>query len=874
MSGHVFLSYARKDGRENVEKLDKALRENGLGTWWDTRDIDPFQDFTAVIEKGIEKSSIVAVCVTPDSKRDDSFVRREIQYASISKKPILALRFADVEPHISIINNQWLDFFKDWDEQLKEFLHIIENRMFGTRSPIQRDPIRRYLEDLYKKLVSDLARDNTKLLDIISKDTPDMVRPIHHLPANYLDFSRRKSERVKRSFENLQVAFDENHQRLLLLGNPGAGKTRSLTAFARDAVVARLEEESSPLPIFCSLVSWQIDYSSLADLLMKEAELFKNIRISQIIDSGNALLMLDGLDELRANVDEDDFVEQTFKLRKSFIDIIPKDTPIIITCRIRDYEELGEMLPLEGAVTLQPLKPTQIKAYLSDIKLDDLWSILEQDKEFLKALETPLMLNLISKAFRNHDTSWLTSLDPHRINLREVIFKNYIENTYTLLEIEEFTVEDIYDNLGLLGIYMLSDHKPNKIIFHTNIFENLFDSKEVAENFKQVAIDLDIVVKYSKGYRFLHLLIRDYLIFSYGMKYLFDGNKYRPENTDIPTKALTDGSDNDGSVKAEKIYRLLNPAQALGMLGDKRAIKSLQNLLGDDRFYEITLMPRSAIWALGKLKDFSSGGLLNEIVDKKANDDYVRMNAIDVLLDLDDSFTIEKLESVAIDMEDSWLVREYAIKIIGNTDKQRAIDILKKLTSSSMLNKKVLADENLKNILEVILASIIEMSSEYGRGGIYPLVNILNNIDIESNLRKDAVEKIAAIGIDYAIADVEKILLDSEDDIYLRRKINLSLKLSENEQAIDLVKHILFNENEEEGMRNIAVKNLCKYLCKNNSGMAKQILIEFSNSQNTNGELLDTIQIEIEDSDQCKNGKGLEVLEAIQNWRNLHRNNS
>src|SRR5262245_24305173 len=109
-AGHIFISYSRQDGNEYAENLESALQSRGLSTWRDTRNIDPTQDFTAQIENGIEAASHIVVCVTEDSKRSDSFVRREIQYALLSKKPVIPLRFSDIKPHISIVNFEWIDF--------------------------------------------------------------------------------------------------------------------------------------------------------------------------------------------------------------------------------------------------------------------------------------------------------------------------------------------------------------------------------------------------------------------------------------------------------------------------------------------------------------------------------------------------------------------------------------------------------------------------------------------------------------------------------------------------------------------------------------------------------------------------------------------
>jgi hypothetical protein len=79
MVGHLFISYARKDGAANAERVDRTLAGAGFATWRDTRGIDPTADFTAEIEKAIESATYLIACITPDVKRDDSFVRRELR---------------------------------------------------------------------------------------------------------------------------------------------------------------------------------------------------------------------------------------------------------------------------------------------------------------------------------------------------------------------------------------------------------------------------------------------------------------------------------------------------------------------------------------------------------------------------------------------------------------------------------------------------------------------------------------------------------------------------------------------------------------------------------------------------------------------------
>src|SRR5690349_20726148 len=124
---NVFISYARKDGSDEAEQLYDDLQRHGIAAWRDTKNLDPYADFGGEIEQAITNASHVAVCITPDIRRVDSFVRREIAFALEEKKPIIPLMFPGGRVPITIINHTRLDF-SDWAigfaallERLKHF---------------------------------------------------------------------------------------------------------------------------------------------------------------------------------------------------------------------------------------------------------------------------------------------------------------------------------------------------------------------------------------------------------------------------------------------------------------------------------------------------------------------------------------------------------------------------------------------------------------------------------------------------------------------------------------------------------------------------------------------------------------------------------
>ena len=77
---NVFISYAKED-REVVGRLFKALKDKGLQPWMDEEHILPGQDWQLSIQKAMEKSDFLLICLSRNSIRKTGFVQREMKRA-------------------------------------------------------------------------------------------------------------------------------------------------------------------------------------------------------------------------------------------------------------------------------------------------------------------------------------------------------------------------------------------------------------------------------------------------------------------------------------------------------------------------------------------------------------------------------------------------------------------------------------------------------------------------------------------------------------------------------------------------------------------------------------------------------------------------
>jgi hypothetical protein len=198
--------------------------------------------------------------------------------------------------------------------------------------------------------------------------------------------------------------------RLVVLGEPGAGKTTLMVRLVLDLLASRASGD--PVPVLASLASWNSSERDLHDWLAEQLaiahpalatappETGRRGRLAALFPAGLILPVLDGLDEIREDVRGQAIAQISDSLRPG--------EQLIMTCRTGTYREAvrpphGTEITLQAAVIqFGPLDAADVSRYLRDgadgvdvsARWDPVLATLGTGAPAGRALVTPLMVDL------------------------------------------------------------------------------------------------------------------------------------------------------------------------------------------------------------------------------------------------------------------------------------------------------------------------------------------------------------------------------------------------------------------------------------------------------------------------------------------------
>jgi hypothetical protein len=246
---------------------------------------------------------------------------------------------------------------------------------------------------------------------------------------------------VRNAFQQLPA------RQLVVLGEPGAGKTVLAILFTLEVLDARAADE--PVPVLLSLASWNPTaehlQSWLARRLIEDYPALANTgvygpdSVTRLIDSGWLIPVLDGLDEMSPALHD----EAIDGLDQAMAD----GGPLVVTCRTNEYESAvalgGRFLSRAAVVEIDPVDVNDTIEFLTAAQPADesRWRPVtdhlraDPGSPLAKALSNPLMVYLARTAYARPSTDPAELCDPDRFQehtlIEEHLLKSYLPSVYS-----------------------------------------------------------------------------------------------------------------------------------------------------------------------------------------------------------------------------------------------------------------------------------------------------------------------------------------------------------------------------------------------------------------------------------------------------------
>lgn len=225
---------------------------------------------------------------------------------------------------------------------------------------------------------------------------------------NLADKDEHERRRKTRSEKDrvLGDSFIEDHQRVIILGGPGAGKTTFLKhlalAYTDKDLFGESKLKTSRFPFLIQLPALAKSAlgieQELAERLVKTTDKYARDFVSRLLKKGKAIVLFDSLDEVPTEYRKDVIAKVN-----DFITTYP-EVRAVLSCRTADYEEVfANFHEVEVAKLSHAAGKRIIKAWFRDEpqKANNLIQNIVHNKDVEQLTETPLLLSLLCIQFNN-----------------------------------------------------------------------------------------------------------------------------------------------------------------------------------------------------------------------------------------------------------------------------------------------------------------------------------------------------------------------------------------------------------------------------------------------------------------------------------------
>jgi NACHT domain len=232
---------------------------------------------------------------------------------------------------------------------------------------------------------------NDALISLGKRSMDEAVEPtLEHV----LEFSSQRSLLLLQD-RRIATIFDATDL-LLILGEPGSGKTTTLLELAANLISRAKADAKERVPVVLNLSSWKRK-QSLAEWIAGELSQKYRVPIKiarSWLQNDYLVPLLDGLDQVTTTLQPDcvaainDFIDES------------EPSGLVVCCRLMEYQWLPHRLKLNGAICLESLSAEEVGKYLDSAgsKLAGLRDTVNSDPVLQELAQTPLMLSIMSLA--------------------------------------------------------------------------------------------------------------------------------------------------------------------------------------------------------------------------------------------------------------------------------------------------------------------------------------------------------------------------------------------------------------------------------------------------------------------------------------------
>jgi hypothetical protein len=287
-------------------------------------------------------------------------------------------------------------------------------------NPERRTSLLKHMAEISMGRVNSSVR-GLALIDLGLETRPDVVALSSEYELPYIQQKRRPVSAGKTIIE----VYDEAAGSLLILGQPGAGKTTQLWEITSELIHRAQLHDERPVPVIFNLASWTENRHPIQEWMTEELHTRFGMQVQeakQWVVKENILPLLDGLDEVR-----DEY-------RLACVEAINQfwqdhgHMKLVVCSRTSDYELLTTPLKFGTAVELCPLTIEQIDSYLQKggDDLAEARRVFQIETAYQDIVNTPLMLSVLVLAYHGKPVGSTVMLDSSG-DRRKALIELYVQ---------------------------------------------------------------------------------------------------------------------------------------------------------------------------------------------------------------------------------------------------------------------------------------------------------------------------------------------------------------------------------------------------------------------------------------------------------------